>query len=81
MASQRQCFASLAKATLQAAARPQLAATVPRFLVPAFGFGQTRTAVTKKEKKEKKKTKHKAFRVYEKSMLERFSLCDAMRCV
>ncbi|EPE02881.1 50s ribosomal protein l1 [Ophiostoma piceae UAMH 11346] len=76
MASQRLCFASLAKATLQAAARPQLTTTVPRFLVPAFG--QTRTAATKKEKK---KPKHKAFRIYDKSKLDQFSLCDAMRYI
>ncbi len=78
MASQRQWLASLATTALQASAvaRPR-AAAIPQLLLPSLG--QVRYATVKRT--EKKKAKHKAFRVHDKSKLERFSLCDAIRWV
>ncbi|CAK7225414.1 hypothetical protein SBRCBS47491_005881 [Sporothrix bragantina] len=90
MASQRQCLVGMASTALQASARPRpQMASIPRFLVPALDqyqhqrpllqLQQKRHAAYNKESK--KKARHKAFRVHEKSKLDRFSLCDAMRCL
>ncbi|CAK7216816.1 hypothetical protein SCUCBS95973_002934 [Sporothrix curviconia] len=90
MASQRQCLVGMASMALHAAARPRpQLALVPRFLVPAANPPQQqqqhRQPVQQQArhashgKTVKRKVKHKAFRVHDKTKLERFSLCDAMR--
>lgn len=90
MASRRQCLVAMTGMALQAATRPQVGTTtttIPRFLLPAIAIGGGKQQLTQQQqtrhattiRKEKKKAKHKAFRVHDKSKLETFSLCDAMR--
>ncbi|CAK7270184.1 hypothetical protein SEPCBS57363_003976 [Sporothrix epigloea] len=89
MASHRQCLVGIASCAIRAVARPRLqpqTAFVPRFLVPAMASNQQQQPIVLQQirrasqaKGVKRKVKHKAFRVYDKSKLERFSLCDAMR--
>ncbi|KIH92834.1 large subunit ribosomal protein L1 [Sporothrix brasiliensis 5110] len=84
MASQRQCLAAMAGTALSTTARPRpQMASIPQFLVPAMAIGrlqqQQQTRQASQSKKRDKKAKFKAYRVHDKSKLERFSLCDAMR--
>ena len=81
MASATQCLASLARLSLTSAARPSTA-SIPRFLVPSVGTSQARYASGGAggfRKREKKKKVYKAFRSYDLTDLEQYSLCDAIR--
>jgi large subunit ribosomal protein L1 len=84
MASLNQCLASLARLSLTAPARPAVARSIPKFLLPsataplvrhASGGGGMRKRPTKK------KRAYKTFRTYDLSQIEQYSLCDAMRQV
>lgn len=83
MASLNQCLASLARLSLTAPARPTVAPTIPKFLLPsatplvrhASGGGGMR------KKPVKKKRTYKTLRCYDLSEMQQFSLCDAMRQV
>lgn len=83
MASLNQCLASLARLSLTAPARPAVAPTIPKFLLPsavplvrhASGGGGMRKRPAKKKKV------YKMLRCYDLTPMTQYSLCDAMRQV
>ncbi|KAK4656703.1 hypothetical protein QC762_206600 [Podospora pseudocomata] len=84
MASTHHCVASLARLSLSTPARPTVASTIPKFLVPSVATPQVRHASGgggggMRKKPVKKKKTYKTFRSYDLSPMEQFTLCDAMR--
>jgi large subunit ribosomal protein L1 len=84
MASLNQCLASLARLSLTAPARPAVASTIPKFLLPSATAPLARYASGgggMRKRPVKKKKVYKTLRTYDLSSIEQFSLCDAMRQV
>ncbi|KAH8890127.1 ribosomal protein L1 [Thozetella sp. PMI_491] len=79
MAPTTQCLASMARLNLSASTRPS-AATIPKFLVPSVSTTRVRFA-SQGNKQEKKKRTYKEYRVYDRSQVTNYSLCDAIRYV
>ncbi|KAK4149978.1 ribosomal protein L1-like protein [Chaetomidium leptoderma] len=81
MASHTQCLASLARLSLTAPARPTVARTIPKFLLPAAAAPLVRHAGAggMRKRPAKKKKVYKSFRCFDLGPMEQFSLCDAMR--